>query len=73
MSRQYVSTAALCPFYQMENAKSITCEGPGPGWTIRVSKDGNSGNAKDFKRKNCYDQWEQCPIAKMLQERYEKK
>ena len=70
MARQYVSTAALCPFYQMEDAKSIVCEGVGPGWTIKISRDGQSGNAKDYKRRFCYDQWEQCPVAKMLQENY---
>ena len=70
MARQYVSTAAQCPFYQMEDAKSITCEGLGPGWTIKLTKDGKTGNAKGFKRKLCYDRWEECPVARMLQERY---
>ena len=70
MARKYVSNAALCPFYQMEDQKSITCEGVGPGWVIKISRDGQTGNAKAYLRKYCYDQWEQCPIAKMLNEKY---
>lgn len=70
MPRGYVSTEALCPFYRMEDAKSITCEGIGPGWIIKMSKDGQTGNAKGYKRKYCYAAWEACPVAKMLNEKF---
>lgn len=70
MARNYISNLALCPYYQMEDAKSITCEGIGPGWVIKVSRDGHEGNAKDHIRKYCYDRWEECPVARMLDEKY---
>lgn len=71
MARRYVSTEAKCPYYRMEDARSITCEGVGPGWTIRLSKDGSSGNAKGYKRNYCYSwKWEECPIARGLTEKF---
>lgn len=70
MPRQYVSNLALCPFYRMEDAQSVVCEGVGPSWSIRLTKDGKSGNAKGYKRKFCYAKWEECIIAKALQEKY---
>ena len=70
MPRDYVSNAALCPFYQMENAKSVVCEGVGPSWSIRLSKDGKSGNAKGYMRRFCYDRWEECMIAQALMKKY---
>ena len=68
MPRYYESSAALCPFYRMEDPKSVICEGFGPKWTIKLSKDGKGGSAGGFKRKFCYDRWDECPISKMLQE-----
>ena len=70
MARHYESSNAVCPFYRMEDPKAVYCEGINPGWTIRLSKDGKSGSAKGFKRKLCYNLWEQCPIAQMLQRIY---
>jgi hypothetical protein len=54
----------------MEDRKSITCEGLGPNWTIKMSKDGKSGNAGGYKRRFCYDRWQECPVAVMLQARF---
>lgn len=70
MPRHYESSAARCPFYRMEDRKSVTCEGLGPNWTIKMSKDGKSGNAGGYKRRFCYDRWQECPVAVMLQARF---
>ncbi len=66
MARQYVSTEARCPFYRMEDGKSVHCEGLRPGWTLTYSKDGHEGRAKGYIKKFCYRDWEKCPIADML-------
>ena len=55
----------------MEDRKSISCEGFGPNWTIKISKDGKNGNASGYKKHFCYDRWEECPVARMLQERFQ--
>ena len=66
MARDYVSTEAMCPFYRMESAKQVTCEGLRPGWTIILRKNGTSGSAKGFIKKFCYRNWKDCPVAEML-------
>lgn len=71
MPRHYESSAARCPFYRMEDRKSVSCEGFGPNWTIKISKDGKNGNASGYKKHFCYDRWEECPVARMLQERFQ--
>lgn len=71
MPRHYVNPEAQCPFYHMEDAKSITCDGVGPSWTIKLSKAGKNGSAKGYKRKFCYNQWQDCPISEMLQKMLE--
>ena len=70
MPRKYVSNAARCPFYHMEDTKSVVCEGVAPSWTITMSKDGKTGNAKGYKLMYCYDRWEECLLARALQEKY---
>lgn len=71
MARQYVSNEAVCPFYLMEDRQTVTCEGVGPGWVIKISRNVNSGNAKDYIREFCYRDWEKCRVAQMLQKKYQ--
>ena len=66
MPYRYESSAARCPFYRMEDPKSIYCEGLRPGWGIIYTKDGHEGTAKAYKKKFCYKAWDECSIAKML-------
>ena len=71
MPRHYVNPSAMCPFYRMEDPNSIFCEGIGPKWTIRLTKDGKGGSARGYKKKFCYDDWKNCPISRMLQKKFE--
>ena len=68
MPYRYESSAAKCPFYRMEDPKSIYCEGLRPGWGLVYTKDGKEGTAKGYKKKFCYADWEGCPIAKMIEQ-----
>ena len=61
----------MCPFYRMENSTGIFCEGIGPKWTIHMSKAGKGGSARGYKKRFCYDRWQGCPIAEMLQKKYQ--
>ncbi len=66
MARHYVSTAAICPFYRMEETTKVYCKGLEKGeLLIRSRKD----DIKRTKDKYCKGAWAQCPIAKMLFER----
>ena len=68
MPRQYESPNALCPFYRMETTREIWCEGWLEGMNIRISF---IRSALDYKTENCRAAWEQCPVAKMLNELYD--
>lgn len=59
---------AQCPFYKGEYGRGVYCEGVMPG-----SKICNSffKGAREYKIRHCYEDWEQCRIAKMLWDKYE--
>ena len=63
MSRHYVSSAAECPFYRGEDAKTIYCDGIEPDAAIALA----FGNrADDYKEAFCRSNWRLCKVAKML-------
>ncbi len=65
MARNYMSSAALCPFYRYEEPIAIYCEGLESGSTLKLYY--RNGKKLDrFKEKNCYGDWKHCPIARML-------
>lgn len=72
MPKRYHSTAAVCPYYRGEDCSasgggaSLFCAGPGDAETIRLffrSKDLMKAHADPF----CRGDWQECPIAQMLQ------
>lgn len=60
-----------CPFYIAEGKRGVRCEGLVKGSSLRL----NFNREKSFLhfRENhcCSMQWEQCPIARMLDAKYE--
>ena len=63
MPHNYVSPHALCPFYCEEQPRTLFCEGPFPGSSLRL---GFRGSAAAHKQRFCCAGWEDCPLAKML-------
>jgi len=60
-----------CPFYMIEGKKGVKCESPVKGSSLglnfRMEKSFNR-----FRDAYCYSMdWEKCPIAKMLNDKYE--
>ena len=70
MARNYMSSAALCPFYRYEEPVAIYCEGLEPGSTLKLFyRDGKKLDR--FKARHCYGDWKKCPIARTLWSKYE--
>lgn len=70
MPRRYESSEAVCPFYKMESATTIWCEGLEAGGQVQIV----SANAKKAARRKarfCRRNWKQCYIAKILTQIYE--
>ena len=63
MSRHYMSSNALCPFYMEETSTAVYCEGTVEGSTIRL---GFRRSAARYKAQHCRGRWQDCPIARML-------
>lgn len=64
MSKHYISTRALCPFYKAEGGQIIYCEGIKSGTAIHLTfakkSDANTHKALHCKRAGGS---ESCPIA----------
>lgn len=63
MARHYVSTAAICPFYRMEETTKVYCKGAAEGELIIRSF---KKDAKPWKDQYCKAAWARCPVASML-------
>lgn len=63
MARHYVSSAALCPFYRMEEATKIYCRGVDEG---ALSIQSWKSDCRAYKEKYCKAAWARCPVANML-------
>lgn len=66
MGRYYVSTKALCPHYKSENRFMIVCDGVCEESVTHIAFPSPS-TCYQFKRKNCRDNYRECPIARMLE------
>jgi hypothetical protein len=66
MARHYVSPAALCPFYRMEETTKVYCKGVEEG---ALSIQSWKKDAKTYKDRYCKGSWARCPVAKMLFEK----
>ena len=78
MPWQYESPNALCPFYRMESRNEVWCEGWRDDIGIRISFVNpemrniiNTGSAMKYKTEFCRAAWEQCPVARMLNQIYD--
>ena len=70
MPRHYVSIEAQCPFYRMEDAGMIWCEGPSDEWTLcQEIKDRLQADL--YIENYCHGDWAQCQIARMLWSRHD--
>ena len=68
MPKHYESSAALCPFYRMEEKTVIWCEGPSDS-VMRLLYEQEDTTEKQ-KTQFCYHTWTNCPIARMLWAQY---
>lgn len=61
-----------CPFFErFYRGKSIKCEGL-KKHSYLINGFVNEGAWVDFVNRNCNENWQACPISKMLQGKYEK-
>jgi len=68
MPRRYHSSAAQCPFYRGEDCsggKSLFCAGVQQVETIRLFFR-SSEKINAHKEKFCRADWEECPVAQIL-------
>ena len=66
-----VSKEVNCPFYIHEEAHRLVCEGIEPGTTISITRTDGKG-FDSYKKRYCDRVWQNCRIAKMLLQKYEK-
>lgn len=69
MPRHYESSAAVCPFYKMEDTTDLFCDGFSPGMSINLNFTSERA-ATRFKLRYCRHQWQNCPLAKTLTQCY---
>lgn len=72
MSNHTFGVRTICPFYQREADKSITCEGVIPGTTASTHFD-SKGEKRLFQEQHCeLREYEKCcPLAAALMRKYE--
>lgn len=61
-----------CPYYREDGAQVVRCEGVSRGNNLQLSFNGKRVK-KAYKDRHCRDAWITCPIAKMLNEKYDYK
>jgi hypothetical protein len=70
MPTMYDDVNAVCPFFRSSGKRKISCEGITDGCI--TSLEFNSGRKRDLHRKVfCNKKWQNCEIARMLEEKYE--
>ena len=70
MPWRYESSEALCPYYRMEDSRSIWCEGIDPGGSLQVTS-ASGKQAAIRKARFCRADWQKCYIAQALTKKYE--
>ena len=70
MPRRYESSEAVCPYYRMEDARTIWCEGVDPGGTLQVMC-ASGKQAAIRKARFCRADWKKCYIAQALTKKIE--
>lgn len=67
--RHFQDKRVLCPFYHQEKPSVLMCEGVEDGCSIQITFDSGQHKA-DYKDALCCEDWEQCRVSKMLNEKY---
>lgn len=69
--KHYVSTSAVCPFYEQEQPMKIHCEGFSKSNTIQISFK-NDERKKLYTSKRCYslENYKKCPIYQAVEKCY---
>lgn len=70
MAKSKVSVYVKCPYYRREERQKICCEGVGKGSYIHLVFD-SAQRTKDYEKCFCKGDYNQCPLAKMLNRRYD--
>ena len=61
-----------CPYYKAEQQRQLRCEGLSEGNRLHLCFTGGRG-LWEYKQRHCRSRWQSCPIARMLDEKYEEK
>ena len=69
---RYESPYVECPFYKYERYFMIVCEGVAKGSTLQLSFSGK-GKKSDYRMRVCERNYKDCPIACMLEKKWEEK
>ena len=71
MPNEYHSVDVVCPYYRDQDKHTIMCEGIGDRTTLRVCYPSRA-RVEAYQRDYCnsMDGYKECPIATMLNERY---
>lgn len=71
MGKRAQSLVAICPFYKSESSQVIQCEGLQPNSAIHMAF-GSPADKKQYAIRLCKS-WDygECPVAQMLNARYE--
>jgi hypothetical protein len=65
--KRYASVKAVCPYYKNESRQVIYCTGLCEGNVIHLAF-ANASECIAYKKLFCRDNYERCPVAKMLEE-----
>lgn len=63
--KYYMSNIVRCPFYRHEKMPKIHCQGVQENTLIHLAF-GNNAEYKEYREHYCINQYEGCPIYKML-------
>lgn len=66
----WVSSAATCPYYRLETPTMVQCEGLDEDGNLKLSYRDSKETQRHIDRL-CHGAWQQCPIAQMLEHKYE--
>lgn len=61
---------AQCPYYREDGGQTVRCEGLCARSSLRLSF-GNRYELRTHKEKYCHQDWKGCPIAGMLNRKYD--
>ena len=65
--KRYVSSRSKCPFYKSEHRGIVVCEGICEDSVTHIAF-ATSSACYQFKVKYCRDEYQECPVARMLEE-----